>query len=141
MIKRIVPIEERPMCVVQDCSKRGQHTGRYKNNGYPIFRKTCVKHHSIEYGLGDWHYKIHRKEYCENIDGRLGFNCTTTIIDYEWQLDIDHKDGDPSNNVIENLQTLCKCCHAIKTKTERDYMTPGRKTLKSIDNSISRFFS
>jgi hypothetical protein len=140
VIKRIVPIEERPMCVVQGCSKQGQHTGRYKNNGYPIFRKTCTKHHSIKYGLHDWHYKIHRKEFCENVDGRLGFKCTTTIIDYEWQLDIDHKDGDPSNNVIKNLQTLCKCCHAIKTKTERDYMTPGRKTLKS-DNSISDFFS
>ena len=75
-------------------------------------------------------YKQFRKTYCENIDGRLGFKCTTTIIDSEWQLDADHKDGNPSNNVKENIQTLCKCCHVIKTKINMDYATAGRKTLK-----------
>ena len=56
--------------------------------------------------------------------------CTTTIIDSEWQLDCDNKDGDPSNNSEDNIQTLCKCCHVIKTRDSRDYATPGRTTLK-----------
>ena len=49
-------------------------------------RHLCTKH-SINYGLGGWHYKIFHAKYCENVDGRLGFRCTTTIIGYEWQLD------------------------------------------------------
>lgn len=124
-----VPSHERPRCIVYGCDKPGQHTGRYRLDGTPTFRKTCTKHHNINYGMKGWDYKINRKEYCENVDGRLGFVCTTTIIDPFWQLDVDHIDGDPSNNDANNHQTLCKCCHAIKTRDERDYMTPGRKTL------------
>ena len=74
-------------------------------------------------------YKKYRKDFCENIDGRLGFKCTTTIIDPEWQLDTDHINGDPSDNREENLQTFCKCCHSIKTRDSRDYASPGRKAL------------
>ena len=103
--------------------------GRYRKDGTPHYRKTCSKHHHIKYTMGDWVYKINRKNYCENIDGRLGFVCTTTIIDPEWQLDVDHIDGDPSNNDPENHQTLCKCCHPIKTRDERDHLSPGRKIL------------
>lgn len=74
-------------------------------------------------------YRKHRKNYCENEDGRLGFVCTTTIV-WDGQLDVDHKDGDPRNNEEENLQTLCKCCHAFKSYTEKDYLSPGRKAFK-----------
>lgn len=92
-------------------------------------------------------YLKYRKTFCENIDGRLGFKCTTTIInpqthpkifeqntnvDPAWNglLHVDHIDGDPSNNNQENLQTLCVCCHTIKTALYEDYRSPGRKTLK-----------
>jgi hypothetical protein len=123
-----IPTDERPRCTVDDCDKPGQHTGNYRKDGTPIFRNTCRKHHSINYKIGNWVYKVNRKTYCENTDGRLGFICTTTILDHAWQLDVDHIDGDPSNNDISNHQTLCKCCHAIKTRDERDYLTPGRKS-------------
>jgi hypothetical protein len=59
-----------------------------------------------------------------------GFTCTSTIVDAEWQLDADHINGVPTDNRPENIQTLCKCCHAIKTRDEKDYLTAGRKTLK-----------
>mgnify|MGYP001409975445 CR=1 FL=1 len=83
-------------------------------------------------------YARHRKTYCENIDGRLGFKCTTNIINEETEmgtmwygmLDVDHIDGDPSNDSAENCQTFCKCCHAYKTYISKDTSTPGRKTLK-----------
>ncbi len=29
--------------------------------------------------------------------------------------EVDHRDGDPTNNAQENLQSLCKPCHSIKT--------------------------
>ncbi len=76
-------------------------------------------------------YRKHRKDYCENIDGRLGFGkCTTTVV-WDGQLDVDHKDEDPSNNDSSNLQTLCKCCHAIKSNEfiKEHGQTPGRKAM------------
>ena len=34
--------------------------------------------------------------------------------------EVDHIDGDSHNNDPENLQTLCKPCHARKTRTEQN---------------------
>lgn len=74
-------------------------------------------------------YRKYRKTYCENQDGRLGFKCTTTVT-WDGMLDVDHIDGDPRNNEEENLQTLCKCCHAYKGYEAKDYLSPGRKAYK-----------
>lgn len=76
-------------------------------------------------------YRRHRKDYCENTDGRLGFICTTTIM-ISAQLEVDHIDGNPTHNDPINLQTLCGCCHTYKTLTNEDYATPGRKKLKVV---------
>jgi len=72
----------------------------------------------------------YRKDYCENVDGRLGFPCTTNIV-WDGMLDVDHKDEDPSNNDPANFQTLCKCCHSYKGNifVKEHGRTPGRKTL------------
>jgi 5-methylcytosine-specific restriction endonuclease McrA len=44
------------------------------------------------------------------------------------QLDIDHIDGNRSNNDPSNLQTLCANCHRLKTKRNKDgvYAKTGR---------------
>jgi len=88
-------------------------------------------------------YRKYRKDYCENQDGRLGFVCKAVFPDEDVlnsfgieygvapHLDVDHIDGDPSNNKPENLQTLCKCCHSIKGLINGDSKTAGRKTLKA----------
>lgn len=126
---KVLAINERKCCV-EGCNKLGQHMGKYRKDGSPVRRAKCAKHHSLDYGLGGWDYKQYRKDYCENIDGRLNFVCTTTIIDPEWQLDADHINGDPTSHITmgaKAIQTLCKCCHAIKTKQEKDYLTAGRK--------------
>jgi|MDTC01.1.fsa_nt_gb hypothetical protein len=136
----IIKLKKRPKCQVPGCDKNAQLITSIKKwkfrktswvaEKYDCEGYTCMKHHSIHYGIGGWDYKIHRKDYCENIDGRLGYKCTTTIVDPEWQLDGDHIDGNPTHNDAKNIQTLCKCCHAIKTRNEKDYLTDGRKTLK-----------
>ena len=84
----------------------------------------------MRYDMGDWIYKRYRKEFCENTDGRIGFTCTASIIEPRLQLDVDHKNGDSANNEPENLQTLCKNCHSVKTNWNRDWATPGRKTIR-----------
>ena len=132
------------ICNVPGCNKPGQHLGKYYRNGTPKRRAKCSKHHGMEYGLNNWDYKKYRKDYCENIDGRLGFKCTTTIIDPEWQLDADHINGDPNSHKnlgAKAIQTLCRCCHAIKTRDNQDYLTAD-VTYEDRANTevISRFF-
>ncbi len=55
-------------------------------------------------------YRLHVGDKCE----RCGF-----VPEHICQLDVDHKDGNHSNNAVENLQTLCANCHRLKTLLER----------------------
>jgi 5-methylcytosine-specific restriction endonuclease McrA len=105
----------RPKCIVEGCDKPGQSTGLKRKDGSTKFRAKCRAHHHIQYDMGDWIYKKHRKNYCENIDGRLGFVCTSTIIDH-CQLDTDHINNNHNDNRECNLQTLCRSCHPLKGK-------------------------
>lgn len=51
-------------------------------------------------------YLNHRKLTCEI----CGF-----VPEHPCQLDVDHIDGNHYNNSNDNLQTLCACCHRLKT--------------------------
>tara|TARA_R110000822_G_scaffold17194_7_gene58068 strand:+ start:4232 stop:4675 length:444 start_codon:yes stop_codon:yes gene_type:complete len=139
------PKSERPICSIPGCGRTAQPSGtrgeirwrrpKWMKEQFPESEGyACNKHHLMKHGIGGWDYKIYRKDYCENVDGRLGFACTTNIIDPEWQLDADHINGDPYSHRTmgaDAIQTLCKCCHAIKTRDSRDYATAGRKTLSA----------
>ena len=56
-------------------------------------------------------YRIHKEEVC----CRCGF-----IPEDSCQLDVDHIDGNHTNNNPDNLQTLCANCHRLKTKEDRE---------------------
>lgn len=103
-----------PKCIVEGCNQPGQHTGVRRKDGSVNYRAQCSGHHAMRYGLNGG-YRIYKKDYCENIDGRLGFICTTNVID-QCMLDVDHIDHVHENNKPKNLQTLCSCCHNYKTK-------------------------
>ena len=134
------------LCSVEGCENHRATAGT-QPNGNTIYRRVCREHHykirdvqKEELAINEGYanaterrnalhpYRWALKTYCENVDSRLGFRCTTTIM-LSSQLEVDHIDGNPSNNEGENLQTLCGCCHTYKTLTEKDYLTPGRKAL------------
>lgn len=119
------------ICETKGCTNLGRNNGKNKDGS--IKRgNICEEHFGIKYQRNGWQYKVYRKDYCENIDGRLGFTCTTTltnIVSIKCQLDADHIDGNPENNNKDNIQTLCKSCHAIKTHLSKDYLSAGRKIL------------
>lgn len=147
----IPPIHERPFCKVEGCTDRVTTATGCRKDGTAYLRKKCWQH--IQYDLAIKRgfnsitelvnsrspYRKHRKTYCENIDGRLGFVCTTTILDEAQgaQLDVDHRDGNKKNNNDENLQTLCASCHRYKTWKEKDTRSAKRKDYKRMHGIVA----
>jgi len=119
-MKRRYPIDpNRPICVNIGCEKLVHLISR-SSTGKPTYRPLCdacrkPKNCAREGVIGV------KKDYCENRDGRLGHKCTATIMGYH-QLDLDHIDGNHYNNVPENIQTLCKNCHAWKSHENKDHL-------------------
>jgi len=116
-------VNNSPICKKMNCGEPAD------NAGYGRYHKYCSKHHRENYQNknGGQKYKQYRKDYCENIDGRLGFVCTATIVDVRWQLETDHRDGDKNNNSKENMQTFCANCHRVKTKMKKENLSMQKR--------------
>jgi hypothetical protein len=119
----------RPKCLNDGCNNpviisRGTLSDPSKRT----LRTVCNPCHLASYGKTSLAEGVteHKKTYCENTDGRLGFTCTTTII-FSGQLELDHIDGDHVNNIPENVQTLCKDCHAVKSWKNGDFKKKRKK--------------
>jgi len=81
--------------------------------------------------------KYKKKEYCENCNGILGYDCTYVIpkdINSRGILTLEHWDGNPNNNQPDNILTLCGNCAQYKTNLYEDWKTPGRN-LKVVPGS------
>jgi hypothetical protein len=87
------------------CGQLVRTKGR-ASSGVKIWDKLCWK---CRCGS----YRKHKKDYCE----ACGFVAIVAA-----QLDVDHIDGDRSNNDIHNLQTLCANCHRLKTHVNEDHL-------------------
>lgn len=58
-----------------------------------------------------------RRSYRNRAIAYYGSKCMRCgYTDNEQMIDVDHINGDRSNNHIENLQVLCVWCHALKTR-------------------------
>jgi hypothetical protein len=125
--------------------RKGKTITEYRNDSALATAKKNGFDNITDYRNSIHPYLWARKDYCENIDGRLGFKCNTVLPTQEmlnnsglknWKpkyfLEVDHIDGNSSNNAPDgsNFQTLCKHCHMIKSFQSGDHLTPGRKTIK-----------
>ena len=76
---------------------------------------------------------IMKKDYCENCNTILGFECTYVLpknSNSKGILTIEHWDGNPNNDLADNIITLCGNCAMYKTNLYQDWTTPGRNLKK-----------
>lgn len=98
----------KPIASCEFCTKEF-----YKNRKDKRFCSKICKEFSRNVRLGytnisdAFYYAQYKKDCCDK--------CGFVPID-KCQLDVDHINGDHSDNRIENLQTLCANCHRLKTK-------------------------
>ncbi len=137
LIKKNHYKEFRPNCINEGCERVVQ-TRRINKNGTYDIRAECYKCHG---GFRNRPGVIaHKKEYCENQDGRLGFICKAEIIN-SGQIDLDHKDGNRFNNVPENVGSFCKNCHVIKSMLNGDLKcNKDSMTIEEIDGTFQSPF-
>lgn len=100
--RKAEPQTVRGLCVI--CKEKPQ-----KSNGVGIFKPMCTICHKRAY---DRSHRQKLDDCCET----CGF-----VPAHACQLDIDHRDGDHTNNSPENLATLCANCHRLKTYINKDW--------------------
>ena len=100
----------RPICL---CGQPVRTKG-FGRTGIRLWDRRCWK--CYEFG-----YKMHKKTYCED----CGFVAIHAV-----QLDVDHIDGNHTNDDLSNLRTLCANCHRLKTQLNRDHL-PKRDAIVS----------
>ena len=116
---------EIPICINKGCD-RPVAIRHWSAQGDPSLKTECTrcsgarkKNKNIE-GIS-----FHKKHFCENKDGILGFLCPLDNSRYsEFPSDIyhmDHLDGNHHNNSLENLKTFCAICHTRKGKESGDF--------------------
>jgi hypothetical protein len=86
------------------CGKKVRARGR-NTAGQQIFDTKCWSCRC--------EYRKHKKDSCAH----CGFVALHPV-----QLDVDHIDGDRTNNNEDNLQTLCANCHRLKTQLNGDHL-------------------
>ena len=102
-----------PICVNDGCNNNVQ----VREWKYWSFKSECSSCATArKKGIDRPGVTRHKKNYCENNDGHLGWTCpVSTFVGFETSLDLDHLDGDHHNNVPSNVKTYCKLCHGRKS--------------------------
>lgn len=115
-----------PVCVNEGCTRPVQ-VREWKNWSFKTECGTCYKARTTgKFGKAMAGITIHKKEYCENSDGHLGWTCP--VPKDSWKelgmlnsLDLEHTDGDHNHNTTENVKTICKLCHGKKSIANNDF--------------------
>lgn len=120
------PTLERPICINHGCSKPVTFSHK-DEQGNRRWRIHCGHCQAASYGkwphaAGVTPFKTGK---CSNTDGHLGFDCMIKWAKMpKWakgMTEIDHKDGDNTNNDLTNLDELCPICHKLKGQQAGDF--------------------
>jgi hypothetical protein len=115
-----------PMCINPGCVRQVR-VRNWKDWSLKSECGTCYKARSTGFfGPAMAGITIHKKDHCENVDGRLGWKCpvpseTWIELDMLNALDLEHLDGNHFNNTPKNVDTICKLCHGKKSTINNDF--------------------
>ena len=91
------------------CGNKQESKGRV--NGRQIFGRLCTR--------------CRKESYRRKFLFKREMKCTICGFEakHRVQLDVDHIDGNHTNNNESNLQLLCANCHRLKTYENKDWET------------------
>ena len=149
----------RPTCINHGCNEPVTYSHK-DSQGNPRWRIHCSHCQSASYGR-----YMHRpgvtpfkQGVCANHDGHLGWTCVTALDQApSWAkglTEIDHIDGDHTNNDPDNLKELCVICHKLKGQSSGDYdrtrprrgqntpdiVSPKQHTARAAHEAFERLF-
>lgn len=118
-------LEFRPKCINHGCNKPTTYSHK-DEQGNKRWRIHCSHCQGASYGRhahakGVTPFKTGR---CSNSDGHLGFSCAINYKKAPWAVgmtEIDHKNGDCTDNRPKNLDELCPMCHKQKSRLAGDF--------------------
>lgn len=116
----------RPICVNHGCDEPVVYSNK-DTQGNPRWRIHCS--HCQSASWGKWPHRAGVTPFktgkCSNVDGHLGFTCmikwTKVPAWAKGMTEVDHKDGDRTNNDHKNLDELCPMCHKLKGQQSGDF--------------------
>ena len=116
----------RPICVNHGCYEQVTYSHK-DTQGVRRWRPHCS--HCQSASWGKWPHREGVTPFktgkCNNRDGHLGFKClikwSQVPADAKGMTEIDHIDGDYTNNELDNLDELCPICHKLKGQKSGDY--------------------
>jgi hypothetical protein len=117
----------RPICINHGCNSGVMPMKGSIHDDNPRWRVHCGHCQAASYGK--WPHREGVTPFktgkCSNADGHLGFNCSINWKKIpSWakgMTEVDHIDGNCTNNKLKNLDELCPICHKLKGQQSGDF--------------------
>jgi hypothetical protein len=122
----VTKMPKRPICINHGCSTPvGVKNGKVTDPN-PRWRAYCSDCQVANYGGKKYKPGVtpFTTGRCSNQDSHLGFACSINYKKYPHFIgmtEMDHKNGDHTDNRKSNLDELCPMCHKLKGKLSGDY--------------------
>lgn len=114
-----------PTCINHGCNQPVSYSHK-DTQGNKRWRIHCS--HCQHASYGKWPHRDGVRPFktgkCSNQDGHLGFTCGMNYKKAPWAIgmtEIDHINGDHTDNRKSNLDELCPICHKRKSKMSGDH--------------------